>query len=742
MSIIFKFTADSSAVVRELEIIKTKMGELSWADFAMGIDAVLNLLGKVKAGVVAVFDAVVAPAAEMEQLSVKFETMLGSATKAAALMEKLRSYAATSPFDMKGVAEAASILLGFGVSAERIMAVMRRLGDMAAVSGASLQDLARIYGKINSVGAMDTVAIDMLSERGLNMRALLAARDGISVQEVKKRIERRAYGVDDLDYALRKETGSGGKYEGGAQKQANTVEGALGALSDQLFQMREKIGQSIVTPFREAVDYLSEELPRIYETLLPVVELLAYVCNFLLKHLPEIVHLLRSAALAVAVLVVKPAALASFKFAKALVVGIATAFRGSAEAALAVDVAVTKVKKTLQSIGKISWMLAITAAIEGGSYLWEKMSAKAEAAKETAEQIAAINEQEQQELEAENQARFERERENLEAAQKQVDELRELLNVTTKEKEFEKALDSLVAALVDSETRLRNISDLPEWMQAERRSLTNSMQSIYDSRYELRDALERRQQKEKADALVEKESAARTQENARREAESFAALTASQQRAHLLQAFPQIAAMDHQQFANVYDGRKIMEQAVMDAASTGEESVYKTAKHFEALWKIYEKTLEKEAQEAAKKKELNAKNQKALMARRAGVHHELKVLQASALGDDATVARLERESQAASMARELVAAGMSGREAVNLSMIWARRKKQVDESGNGRGVQMIASSLSSVGGGGVALRLGDAQLAVSRQQLTELKGVRALLDKTLNKMLPGIPVVA
>lgn len=70
------------------------MGQLNWSDFAMGVDAVLNLLGKVKAGVVAVFDAVVAPAAEMEQLTVQFTTMLG-----------------------------------FGVSAERSMAVLRRLGQ-------------------------------------------------------------------------------------------------------------------------------------------------------------------------------------------------------------------------------------------------------------------------------------------------------------------------------------------------------------------------------------------------------------------------------------------------------------------------------------------------------------------------------------------------------------------------------------------------------------------------------------
>ena len=64
----------------------------------------------------------------MEQLTVQFTTMLGSAAKAAGFMEKLRTYAASSPFDMKGGAEATSILLGFGLSAERSMAGMVTLG--------------------------------------------------------------------------------------------------------------------------------------------------------------------------------------------------------------------------------------------------------------------------------------------------------------------------------------------------------------------------------------------------------------------------------------------------------------------------------------------------------------------------------------------------------------------------------------------------------------------------------------
>ena len=96
MSVNLTFTADNTEVVKKLGEIHEKMKSISWAEMTMGVDAVLNLLGKVKAGVIAVFDAVVAPAAEMEQLAAQFNTMLG-----------------------------------FGFSAERSMAVLRRLGPCA-----------------------------------------------------------------------------------------------------------------------------------------------------------------------------------------------------------------------------------------------------------------------------------------------------------------------------------------------------------------------------------------------------------------------------------------------------------------------------------------------------------------------------------------------------------------------------------------------------------------------------------
>ena len=97
MSVTIRFNADASGVNSALagvtgliDGLKEEMSGLSWPDFAMGAEAVIGLLGRAAGAARGLFEAVVAPAAEMEQYMARFETVLGSA---AAYMQQLTDYA-------------------------------------------------------------------------------------------------------------------------------------------------------------------------------------------------------------------------------------------------------------------------------------------------------------------------------------------------------------------------------------------------------------------------------------------------------------------------------------------------------------------------------------------------------------------------------------------------------------------------------------------------------------------------
>src|SRR5690606_795201 len=71
-------------------------------------------------------------AAELEQASLGFETMLGSAEKADKFMDKIKSKAAKTPFELAGLTKASQKLLAFGFDVDRVLPTLTTLGDAAS----------------------------------------------------------------------------------------------------------------------------------------------------------------------------------------------------------------------------------------------------------------------------------------------------------------------------------------------------------------------------------------------------------------------------------------------------------------------------------------------------------------------------------------------------------------------------------------------------------------------------------
>lgn len=273
----YKIGADASAVVQEIGKVRKSLaglGKLNWANLAMGVQAVMGHLNTLKNISVGAFNALVKPAAEVEKYLVRFETMLGTGEKANEYMAKLREYAASTPFELSEIADAAGVLLSFGTAADKSNVVLRQLGDVAAVTGASLKDLAMIYGKVAAVG-FDTESVNQLAQRSVNVRALLAARDGLTAAEVQKRISAKQYGIDDLDYVLATTTGAGGIHHGGTAKSAATLDGALSTLRDSLNDVAVVIGDKFAPVIKSLAHDITQALPSVQkwvENFIPIIK--------------------------------------------------------------------------------------------------------------------------------------------------------------------------------------------------------------------------------------------------------------------------------------------------------------------------------------------------------------------------------------------------------------------------------------------------------------------------------------
>ena len=181
---------------------------------------------------------------EYQQLEIAFETMLGSKSKADALMGQLIDTAAKTPFEMSEVAEASKMLLAYGMEGDKVNETLIRLGDIAAGLSMPLKDLAFLYGTTMVQGRLYTQDLNQFLGRGIPLADELAKQFGKNKSEVKKLVEEGKIGFPEVQKAIEALTNEGSKFGGLMDAQSKTISGQLSNIEDAWEQMMNEIGKS------------------------------------------------------------------------------------------------------------------------------------------------------------------------------------------------------------------------------------------------------------------------------------------------------------------------------------------------------------------------------------------------------------------------------------------------------------------------------------------------------------------
>lgn len=97
---------------------------------------------------VAIATKSVTAAAGLETLQVQFESLLGSATKAAKRMDELKEFSKKTPFQLKDIAQASRVLQALTKGALATGDGLRMVGDAAAQAGQPIQEIAVHIGRL------------------------------------------------------------------------------------------------------------------------------------------------------------------------------------------------------------------------------------------------------------------------------------------------------------------------------------------------------------------------------------------------------------------------------------------------------------------------------------------------------------------------------------------------------------------------------------------------------------------
>lgn len=277
----FEITGDNSSLLRSFRESQEAASSMAKKieDSGASIDGVINRITTAAAGMLTAFSAqqfaskVMSVRGEFQQLEVAFTTMLGSASEASRLMDQLVKTAATTPFDLQGVANGAKQLLAYGTSADEVNETLVRLGDIAAGLSIPLGDLVYLYGTTMTQGRMFTQDLRQFQSRGIDMTGELSKQFGIAKDKVGEFVTAGKVGADAVKQAIVSMTSEGGRFAGLMEKQSHTITGQISNIEDAITNMFDKIGEKnegVINTGLGAVSYLVEHWEAIGKVVLEV----------------------------------------------------------------------------------------------------------------------------------------------------------------------------------------------------------------------------------------------------------------------------------------------------------------------------------------------------------------------------------------------------------------------------------------------------------------------------------------
>jgi hypothetical protein len=244
------------------------------------IDDVFKSIGKTAAGVFAVSQMkefamqVVNVRGEFQKLEIAFKTMIGDTNEANALMSQLIKTAATTPFGVSDISNAARQLLAYGVEADKVNETLIRLGDIAAGLSIPIGDLAYLYGTTMVQGRMYTADLNQFLGRGIPLAGELANVLGVAESQVRGLVEEGKVGFPEVEQAIINLTNEGSKFGGLMEAQSTTISGRISNIEDTIEQMFNQIGQAsegVIGTSLDIVSALVENWETVGKVLLTVI---------------------------------------------------------------------------------------------------------------------------------------------------------------------------------------------------------------------------------------------------------------------------------------------------------------------------------------------------------------------------------------------------------------------------------------------------------------------------------------
>lgn len=208
---------------------------------------------------------------EVEALSISFETLLGgNKQKAHALFSEIRTFAVNTPMMLNDLARGAQMLLSFNIEAERVMPILKQIGDISMGDAQKFNSLTLAFSQMMSTGKLMGQDLLQMINAGFNPLSVISEKTGKSIGQLKKDMEAGAISSEMVADAFAAATAEGGKFYGMLEKQSKGINGSISNLKGAIEDMMNDIGtanQDIITGSISAATSVVRHYKEIGETI-------------------------------------------------------------------------------------------------------------------------------------------------------------------------------------------------------------------------------------------------------------------------------------------------------------------------------------------------------------------------------------------------------------------------------------------------------------------------------------------
>lgn len=210
---------------------------------------------------------------EMQMLESSFEVLLGG-KGVSGFMSEMKQFAVDSPLSMNGVANAAQTLLGFGITAEKVMPTIKQIGDISMGNEERFKSLSLAFAQMSATGKLMGQDLLQMINAGFNPLQVISEKTSKSIGDLKKDMENGAISSEMVADAFASATEKGGKFYGMTQKQAEGIRGLQAQLEGGLQDAYNNLGKSqeglIAGGYKVAIT-LAENYEKVGKTLVALI---------------------------------------------------------------------------------------------------------------------------------------------------------------------------------------------------------------------------------------------------------------------------------------------------------------------------------------------------------------------------------------------------------------------------------------------------------------------------------------